>query len=134
MKIGTILCRVPSLSTDGVSYPIRYHPDGNTCDCPRFGFAKTCNHLPIYDAAVALSAKCVAAGHQSTLVDELGPWPRQLPAPGMICVHCLAVLLAAAARKTRRRFVPKEQVEELKTKHKAKVFDIRAKAREKKKR
>jgi len=121
---AVILAHVPSLSTPGVSWAIRQHADGPTCDCPAFDYSKEpkhCKHTAIYEAAQHAIKRCAEAGHGAEVHDGLYA----------LCPQCLIDVLAAAAVKVRRRYVLKEAVAEVKAKAKAKVHDIRARRKKK---
>lgn len=116
------LARVPSLSTPGVSWDITLHPDGPACGCPAFDYSrepKTCKHVAIYAAAQHALARCFDAGHEDGT---------------RLCAQCVVDLLAAAAVKVRRRYVPAEVVTEVKAQARAKVAALRERAKARRKR
>lgn len=92
------LIRCPSLTKDGLSYDVAklFTPHSTQthyeCSCPAFRHGRDCKHIKIVRFADESVEKC-RHGHQHNL-DGL-------------CRQCFVVVLAAAARKVKRRYKPK---------------------------
>ena len=124
-----ILGYVPSMSTPGRRYAIRDFADGPGCDCVRFGFQRTCSHVAIYQAALHAIDRCSTAGHDAGTGDDNN---NGLCGQNGLCRQCLLDVLAAAAVKVRKKYVPAEKLTEVKEAAKAKVQNIRDRAKRKK--
>src|SRR5688572_528172 len=104
-----LLCRVQSFSEPGRFYAIRMHPDGPGCECVAFGYSaepKSCKHMAIYEAALHAVTRCADAGHATVTPGHEGAGSYGL------CRQCVVDLLAAAAMKVRRSYVPAGELTE----------------------
>ena len=127
-----LLCRVPSFSERGKTYAIRMFPEGPGCECAAFEFSpepKTCKHLAIYEAALHAVTRCHDAGHGTITAG-----PLEGAAALGLCRQCLVELLAAAAQKVQRQFVPAAKLALAKASASEKIRDIRLKAKQRKRR
>lgn len=90
--------RVPSLTrADGKEWLVTIYPDRPwICSCPAFDNSKarpkTCKHIDLVKRAQRLEAWCAE---------------RHGTEGGGVCSQCLVSLMAGAARKVRRNYVPK---------------------------
>lgn len=103
MTSPPVVARVPSASHEGRRHAVRRFPSGLDCDCTAFSFSKTrrCSHTRLVDAALAVADRCLDAGHVRDPLAVLA---------GTVCFQCVVDLLAVAARKVKRDYVPKAKL------------------------